>query len=475
VRALLAAPGRTRLAVLAVAAAAAGVGLRAWILASPLGAVGADEAVWGLMARHAADGELTTFYWGQSYAGTPELPLAAAVFLVTGTSGLALKLVDVAIFAAAVLLTWRVGRRTVGEPAAVVAALLLWIWPAYVVWKSSKAYAYYSGATALCLLVLLLALRLVERPRALDAAGLGVAAGLAWWATPQSAFLLVPTLAWLAWRGGREAWRLAPLAGAAAALGAMPWLVWNARHSWDSLVPSREGTDDTYLDHLVGFAASTFPTLLGARVPFSLDWVAGEAVGRLVTLLALAGLVWATRRRTRGTEPLLVIAVAYPFLYAVSPYADLLTEPRYLFLAAPILALLVAPLAVRAPELALAAALALSLASLVPVERRDMPAPVVDRARVPADLGPALELMREHGIDRVSANYWIAYRVTFESDERIVAASEGLVRRPEYQELVAAAPYDARLVIAGSTADPGEAPAGEERYERGRWVLLVRR
>src|SRR5687767_7832504 len=51
--------------VLAVAIVA-GLALRIWVLTTPLGTLDADEAVWGLMARHALDGELSTFYWGQS-------------------------------------------------------------------------------------------------------------------------------------------------------------------------------------------------------------------------------------------------------------------------------------------------------------------------------------------------------------------------------------------------------------------------
>jgi hypothetical protein len=55
-----------RAAVLALAALVAAA-LRAGVLASDsLGVLDSDEAVVGLMAGHALDGELTAFFWGCS-------------------------------------------------------------------------------------------------------------------------------------------------------------------------------------------------------------------------------------------------------------------------------------------------------------------------------------------------------------------------------------------------------------------------
>ena len=66
------------------------------------------------MARHALDGEFTTFYWGQAYAGSQEALLTVPVFLVAGSGWLALRMVPIALTVVASLLIWRVGRRTIG-------------------------------------------------------------------------------------------------------------------------------------------------------------------------------------------------------------------------------------------------------------------------------------------------------------------------------------------------------------------------
>ena len=106
--------------ILVAVAAVAGLVLRVWILAGPLGALDSDEAISGLIARHMLDGEVSALYWLGNYGGTLESAVAAAVFAVFGSSVLALKLTTLALYAVAGVLTWRVGLRTVGPRAAQV-------------------------------------------------------------------------------------------------------------------------------------------------------------------------------------------------------------------------------------------------------------------------------------------------------------------------------------------------------------------
>jgi Dolichyl-phosphate-mannose-protein mannosyltransferase len=437
------APGALRWRALLAAAAGAGIALRVWVLDSPIGGLDADEAVWGLMARHTLEGELSTFFWGQAYGGTQETFLTAGLFALVGSGTVAVRIVPIALAAVAALLVWRIGRRTVGEPAAALAAALFWVWPSYLVWKSTRAHGFYGAALVLALVVVLLALRLRERPSRRDAAALGLAAGLGWWATPQTAFLAAPAIAWLLWRRPAFA-REAPLALGAALVGAAPWLAWSVRHGWATLEPPFGGDTGGYLDHLRTFFAATFPTLLGLRAPFTLDWLPGELAGRALELAAVVLLVLAVRRRR--LEPLVVLAVAYPLVAALSPFGSLNEEPRYLVLLAPVVALLVAALA--APRWwtatgAVALALVSSIAGLRSMSSIEPPVPPVGGLRVPADLDPVLRALDDAGETRVRAHYAIAYRITFESGERIVAASTTQVRHEPYQRIVADDPSPA--------------------------------
>ena len=466
-----------------VATAGAGIAvalvLRVWVLSAPFGALDSDEAVWGLMARHALDGEPAVFFWDQAYGGTQEVFLTAPVLAVAGWSTLGLRLVPLALFALACVLVWRVGRRTVGDDAAVLGAVVFAIAPAYVVWKSTRAHGFYGAGLVLALLILLLVLRLAERETTRDAAGLGAALGLGWWATPQIAFVAVPALAWLVWRA-RPSARGAAAVVATAAAGALPWLAWNLAHGWQSLETPFEPGGDTYVDHLRTFFYATFPTLLGLRAPFSLEWLPGVAVGRIAEAAALGAFVWAGVRARGRNELLLIVAAVYPFIQAASPYASLNDEPRYLVLLAPVIALLLGALLARlrafAP-VALAGIAALSLAGLIEMSRHDPPVPPVGRERVPADLRPVLRMLDAARIEHVFAPYSIAYRITFESGERILATSTGHVRYEPHDRAVRAAQRVAYVFVPASYGDVVMARPvlrrGFRRVRAGDWAVYL--
>jgi 4-amino-4-deoxy-L-arabinose transferase-like glycosyltransferase len=443
-------PAWTALVSLALAS---GIVLRIWILKSGLGALDSDEAVTGLMARHALHGEFSAFYWLNLYGGSQESLLAALVFAVANSSTLALKLVPLSLYGLSAFLVWLVGRRTVGGRAAVVAALLFWVWPAYFVWWTTKARAFYAVGLVCVLLVLLLVLRLRERDSRRDAAALGLVLGIGFWATPEIAVFALPALVWLAWRR-RGAFRLAWLAVPGALAGAAPWIVWNALNDGKALgpPPSIAGMESTYLERLGDFFRFVFPTWLGVRVPYSLDWLLGPVVGIAIVVLALGSFVTLLARRPRELELLLVIGATFPFFYALSRFAYYVDEPRYLVLLAPVPALLLGWRAASIPSatFAVAATLVLSVAGLVQMQRDRLYAPHDGGVSVPTDISPLMRLLERESVQRVLASYWLAYRISFESRERIIATSTGFVRYVPHDRLVRESAYPARVFVEGS-------------------------
>ena len=454
-----------------------GLAVRAWIIASPLGTLDSDEAVWGLMAERTLHGHPSVFFWNQSYGGTQEVFLLASVFVVTGMSVVAMRVVELALFAVATVLVWRIGRRTVGEPAARLAAALLWVWPGFLLWRSTRSYGFYGSALVLALGAVLLVLRLRERRSVPDLVLLGLCLGLGWWATPQTMLVAAPAVGWLAYRRPRLL-RDAAIVVPAALVGAAPWLVWNVGHGWSSVHALPAGAHNSYLDRLVQFVATTLPTMLGLRVPWSLVWLVPSVLGRALTVAAIAAVAWlAVRRRRGGLEPILVVAALFPFLYALSPYDWLISDPRYMTMLVPVAALLVAAYASRPLVAAavLVAAAALSAAALVPMERDRLPLARDGGRLVPTDLAPALTVLREHRQNRVVAPYWVAYRITFESDRRILATAIGVERDPVAARLVAETPHPAHVFFVG---EPGAGEArtrlhGYRRVIRGPWVVYV--
>jgi 4-amino-4-deoxy-L-arabinose transferase-like glycosyltransferase len=468
-------PHRVGLRAVLLFGLVAGAVLRVVVYRSSLGVLDGDEAVWGLMARHFLDGELSVFFWGQGYGGTLEVFPTAALFALFGTSTFAIRVVPIALTALAAVIVWRVGRRTVGEPAARIAAVLLWVWPPYLVWKSERAHGFYGSGLVLASLVLLLVVRLAERRSRVDAALLGLALGLGWWQTPQIVPIAIPALVWLLWRKPtiwRDGWLVVPTA----LVAALPWLVSNLRHDWWSFDVASGETP--YPARLRGFVSATFPMALGIRIPWTSEWLFGVALSGLVYvgLAVLFAVAWWRRRRSPAAHLLFGTVAAFPFLHALSPSTWLVDEPRYVVVLLPVLALLVAQACATLVRATALVAAAVVLSTFVLWHLSSSPA-FVERADglfVPRDFAPLIAYLETQGPRRVFAGYWIAYRTDFESRERIVSAETNLKevslrdgrviprapreaddsRHPEYYAEVRADP-DAGFVLVRET--PGDA------------------
>ena len=213
-----------------------------------------DEGTMGLMAMHIAEGrDFPNFMYGQSYMGSAESYLAAAVFRVFGPSLIALRVPMVLLFLVFLLAMYVLARRLYGTRVALVSVGLLTL-------GSREVYGYESiteGAIPETLLagaiLVLLGHRLLDtadRPqgsaRRWMLAGWGLTAAWGLWSTMLVApFVLTSgVLLWLARRrrtgpavrGG--GWSLT----AGLLVGALPWLV------HDLTVPFGESAVATLVD-----------------------------------------------------------------------------------------------------------------------------------------------------------------------------------------------------------------------------------
>jgi len=463
-QARLAALGRSRWAIPFGLAFVAGVAMRIWAYRSMAGTPNADEAIVGLMVRHALHGELTTFYWEQEYGGSQEALLTVPVFAVLGSSWLALRSVPIILSGVAALLVWRVGRRTIGEPAATVAGLVFWLWPGFNIYILTHQQGFYASNVVYCALLLLLALRAVERPDHLRLGLFGLVLGLAFWQTAQIVPVAVGIVGWMIWKQP-QCLRRAYTPLLLALVGALPWILWNIEHDWKSLAQPSYG-DKVHSLRLL--ASPVLPMITGLRAPFSAEPLLPTAVVYLV-YLALVGLFvfGAVETWRRPVSLLYVTMTVFPLVYALAPKTSLaLGTPRFVVVLTPILALLLAQVA-TSPARGIAVVTLACVVSAVTFARMDdwfrgTPRTVTHAEGlgtrhtmqwVPRDLGPLIDTLDRLGIDHVYADYWTAYRLDFDSRERIVAAvslldrltsdrsqatpvDSGTIRRPEYQRRV---------------------------------------
>jgi hypothetical protein len=330
------------------------------------------------------------------------------------------------------------------------------------------------------LAALLLALRLRVEPTRRDAALLGAVLGFGWWASPQVLLLSFPAVVWLIARRP-DVLRLAHLVVVPALVTAAPWFVWNARNDWLSLRPRPEaGASSSFLERGQTLVADVIPTWLALRTPLSLEWTLGPVIGIALLVVALGYLAWLFYRRPRELEPLLVVVAFFPFLYLSSPFGYYSAAPRYLVMLAPIPALLIARLCrgpVRA-SVALTLAVGISFAGIRAIEATGMYAARVPNVLVPKDISPLISALDREGATRVLADYWLAYRITFESGERIIATSTDFVRYPPHDRLVRSSRNPAYAFVRGSSVEEEHRNAlkarGYRRVLNDGFVVYVR-
>ncbi|HEY4462585.1 MAG TPA: hypothetical protein VGN41_07940 [Streptosporangiaceae bacterium] len=271
-----------------LAAVLAGALQRWWVAAHPIGTLTSDGAVIGLMAlRLLHHGQLTAYMWGQSYGGSLEAVLTAAVFAVAGAAPS--QLVAAAAFSSGLcaIALWRAGRRIVGEPAAQIAALAFWVWPASFLWRSLKPGGTYMLGLAIALCAVGALVRIRPGDDGWRRCGIaGLWCGLAFWSSPMSLELLIPAALWCIPTLRRLGWRLLAVAAGAIA-GGLPVLVFGATHDWVNL-----HTPGYRADLLSGFPARLWqffpvegPIAMGVRAQGSFAWVGGH----LGEVLAAAG------------------------------------------------------------------------------------------------------------------------------------------------------------------------------------------
>jgi hypothetical protein len=449
-----------------------------------------DAAVVGLQAMHLLRGEWSWFLWGSGYQTSIDSAFAALAFGLLGPSPLALMLTSFGLHLALTALAfWTLERRL--DPALAALSVL----PLVFTSSPSQTYILYpprQAALTIAVAAIWALDRAADARRARAFVAGGALLGLACFADPYAIVLAPPIAAFgaaCAWeRGAARAscLRLAALV-AGGSLGAVPLFLLRAS---SRATPGQLALRmDVLARNLRLLADPCLPWASGARAwsaPNAVDYVpwdgplAARALGLLggtafVVAIAAGGacvfvarIPWSVRRLAIAGALALPVTVAG---FLVSPMVMDLFSARYLA-AIPLLApFALAPLAYvlrarRFASLLAPCVAATGIAGWVgygPFLRgRDRP-----EAPGRADEAALEEALTARGVHFATADYWVAYRLTLLTRERLVVVPTNLAedRYPPYRSAFDAAPLVAYVFDPVRSREP--ASWGEEHFVGG--------
>lgn len=434
-----------------------------------------DEAIVGLMGKHILDGKgVPTFYYGQHYMGSLEAIMASVYFLLFGLSPVTLQLVPLTWSLALILVVYLLGKSLSGQRAGLVAALLVALPPpALIIW-STKARGGFIEIVVIGALALLYTVRWLQTSpgRLRYPLAIGLLLGLGWWVNNQIAYFIAPigifSLCHLFSRDARSrlslrewlarAVKIVVTGMAAFLFGGLSYWIYNIRRNFPSAGMFGISTWDQVREHLHGFWDTALPILLGARRFWHKESTFPGAENIACVLYILPIVVLTIVRapfilrllvgrpdRERPIELVLLFCVSCCLIFAISSYGWLVQAPRYLlplyvgiFVLVGVATDYLANRSKLAGALLVIALLAFNGTTAYGRGRAVSGEPVVFAGQRVARSHTALvEALNQLGITKIRTNYWIGYRLAFETAEKITFVMLGeptQVRIPEYQD-----------------------------------------
>jgi hypothetical protein len=442
-----------------VAIVALGIAARAYLHTTAAGVLNSDGAVWGLLALHILRGEHWLVHPGQNYVGTTDAYPTAALFWAFGPSLPILKASGVVITLGASVVLFAI-LRPHGLRVAALGAGILWVFSWSVLVQSTLTYLGSPGGLVATLAALGMCSRQLEstvahsRRRSVELFALGFSCGFAIWQHPVNAAPLGVALLWVAWFRRRQLARIVGLVAAGGALGIAPWILFFAR--WGFEHESLKGWPHApYAARLWNTTIDFIPRTFG--VPIVGSWLEGTPamLGRVAVLAVLvavcAGLI---KSRTPSALLVLYLLVLTPWIVALSGGTYVILDIRYMYWYPAVVTWGVVlawgnRLNSCLPRrgAVLAAAFAWICVVSIPLTIQPTALRGVDPA---GSVEAVIERLRTSGIVFAQTEYAIAYRITFLSNESVIATPFDFVRFPAYDAEALGSPRIARVVITDS-------------------------
>ncbi len=397
--------------------------------------IDADEAIVGLMGKHILEGgEIPVFYYGQHYMGSFEALCVALSFAIFGVSSFALKAVPLFFSIALFPGVYAIGVKISGKLGARFAVLFFAIPPSALLLWSSMARGGFIELVFVGALTLLLAIKWLgyERPPIKSTLLIGLLLGLGWWINNQIVFFAFPIglffFLHLTRRSVRGVLQHGLIGLIGFFVGGLPFWIYNFQHRFISFGMFKRATLNESLEHLWGVFDLSIPILFGAKRFWHEQAVSGIGVPILYLVLAIVFFLLFLRRRNYGVNLLLLFVSAAILIFALSSFGYLVQAPRYLLpIYVGVYLLCGVVLGQLWTDRKRFAASALSLIILLlnlsssywgGIAIAGEPF-VFDQQRVAHDHSDLIQWLDREGYKFVRTNYWIGYRLAFETHERI--------------------------------------------------------
>ncbi len=449
----------------------------------------ADEAIVGIMGKHILEGKTSpVFYYGQHYMGSLEAYLAASMFQIFGVSEIGLKLVPLFFSILLIPIVYVLGAVIAGRTGGRLSALFLAVAPASMLLWSSKARGGFAELIFIGALAVLFSIKWFasDRPRPWLTAIIWFTLGIGWWVNNQIIFFIVP----LVILGGihllqlikfREVSLISHLVAASWAfvLGGLPYWIYNIQYDFVSFEMFRSAAPSDLLTHVTGLFTKALPMIFGAIRFWSDDPIfpGATCIGYILYGIPL---IWALgafgrdrnprhRERVWALRLISLLSFSILIIFTTSSFGYLVQAPRYLLpLYVPLMIItgaFVAWLFRNVPAVGFSwvvTLLSFNLASAYLEVRAVGGEPhVYAGERVSKDHTELLKWLTDNKINHVRTNYWIGYRLAFETKEAVTFSmyqEPHQVRIPEYET----GPADSPLILV---------PAQSERVENALRVL----
>lgn len=434
---------------------------RLLLLFSSQAGIESDEAIVGLMAKHISEGKgIPIFYYGQPYMGSLEAIFASLSFLLFDISNYSLKLVPFLFSLSHVALVYLLGLRLSSRLTGFISGLYVALGPSPLIIWSLKARGGFIETIVLGSLSLLLSARILSERRTLirNFAFLGLVLGLGWWTNNQIIFFIAPIGISLIYFFLKERTysiieigRIFLVGMASFILGGLPFWIYNLKEkpkwqSFDLLFGQTAGGSS--LEYFGNYWTTALPIILGARKFWS-DLATYEySTGVIYSLFAVC-LIASLRDKssTQGKAsryPIYLFLISTPLIFSLSSFGWLSKAPRYLLPLYSVLPLLLG-LSVNYTYKSRRLYTHISVVALIIAHNlcsnyldgkiADEGQPMVYRGeRVSNSHQELYSWLLDRNCSHIHTNYWIGYRASFETKEKITFTRFGTPRSLRIKE-----------------------------------------